>query len=380
MSKRDYYDVLGVQKDATADVLKKAYRKLAFKFHPDRNKDDPEAERQFKEVAEAYEALSDADRRARYDQFGHAGLDPSAGPGGHGGGFGGFSDPQDLFSDLFGSIFGGGGGRFGGGQRPQRNAPRRGDSLRLPLSLTLEEAASGITRKVELARREHCVDCKGSRCQPGTSPETCTTCQGVGEVAQSQGFFSIRRPCPHCHGEGQRIPSPCKTCHAEGYERKKVLVSVDIPAGIDHNNRLRVPGQGEPGLNNGPRGDLFCDIMLENHDRFERRGDMLDSTLYITFPEAALGATREFKSLDSTIDVKVPAGTQSGDTIRLRGQGMPQLRSSSRGDLLLAIQVTTPRKLSSEQRKLLEELSATLGPSSSSDSKKKGGFFSRSKK
>ena len=378
MSKRDYYDVLGVQQDASADALKKAYRKLAFKYHPDRNKDNADAEKHFKEAAEAYEILSDTDRRARYDQFGHAGADPSAGMGG--GGFGGFSDPQDLFSDLFGSIFGGGGGRFGGGQRPQRNAPRRGDSLRLPLTLTLEEAATGVTRKVELARRELCTDCKGSRCKSGTSPETCGTCQGMGEVAQSQGFFSIRRPCPHCHGEGQRIPSPCGKCNAEGFERKSVEVSVEIPAGIDNNNRLRVPAQGEPGLNGGPRGDLFCDIQLQSHDRFHRRGDDLEYTLEITFPQAALGASCEIEALESKVDVSVPAGTQSGDVIRLRGQGMPRLKRSGRGDLYMVIQVLTPRKLTNDQTRLLEELDATFDNSDASDSKKKGGFFSRSKK
>ncbi len=202
----------------------------------------------------------------------------------------------------------------------------------------------------------------------------------MGEVAQSQGFFSIRRPCPHCHGEGQRITSPCGKCSAEGFERKTVEVSVEIPAGIDHNNRLRVPSQGEPGLNGGPRGDLFCDIQLSDHDRFHRRGDDLEHTLEITFPQAALGSSCEIHALESSVDVNIPAGTQSGDVIRLRGQGMPRLQSSGRGDLYLAIQVQTPRKLSSEQKRLVEELDAVLPRSSASESKKKSGFFSRSKK
>ncbi|MEZ6196543.1 MAG: molecular chaperone DnaJ [Planctomycetota bacterium] len=372
MSQRDYYEVLGVSKDASAEEIKKAYRKLAFKFHPDRNQGDEEAEKKFKEAAEAYEILSDKEKRARYDQFGHAAT--GAGGGGGFGGFGGFSDPNDLFSSIFGEMFGGFGG--GGGRRgrgPRR--PARGDSLRVRLRLSLEDAFRGTSKRVQLTRRELCGTCDGARGKDGSKPETCGTCGGQGEVAQSQGFFSIRTTCPRCQGEGVVITNPCEPCRGTGFEDRTVEISVDVPPGVDTGQRLRVQGEGEAGLGGSARGDLYCDIEIAPHERFERRGDDLITELAVTFPEVALGTTVEIDTFEGKVDLKIPAGSRSGEVLRLREQGMPRLQGRGRGDLFVHLQVETPKKLDAEQKELLEKLAASFGRTIRKD--KKGGFFSR---
>lgn len=370
MSKRDYYEVLGVEKSATAEEIKKAYRKLAFKFHPDRNKDDDTAEGKFKEAAEAYEVLSDQERRGRYDQFGHAASGHSGGGGGFGGGF---SDPQDLFSnlfgDMFGDVFGGGGGRRGG-----RRGPAAGDSLRLRLSLTLAEAADGVKKTVDITRNEVCGTCSGSRCKPGTSPKKCQTCHGAGEVAQSQGFFSIRTACPHCRGVGEVIESPCVECKGQGLVSKKTEITVDIPSGIDTGHRLRVQGEGCAAVGGGPRGDLFVDVELIEHDDFIRRDEDLYTELGMSFPEVALGTKIDVPTLKGMVELKVPAGTQSGQVFRIPNQGMPRLRGGGKGSLYITVAVETPSKLSTEQRELLQKLAESMNKTVQ---KKKGGFFSK---
>lgn len=372
MSKRDFYDVLGVERDASQDVIKKAYRKLAFKFHPDRNPDDPEAESKFKEAAEAYETLSDDQRRARYDQFGHA---ASGMGGGGGGGFGGggYTDPRDLFSSIFGNSGFGDmfGDMFGGGRR--QRGPQRGDSLRVRVPLSLEEAANGIRKTIDLRRNEPCGTCSGSGCKPGTKPQTCATCGGHGEVTQSQGFFSVRTTCPHCRGAGKTIADPCTTCHGAGVEVKPVEISVDIPAGVDTGHRLRVQGEGEAAPGSGLRGDLYCDIEITEHAEFARDGDDLHTVLEVSFPDVTLGAEKDVKTLDGTASVKLPSGTQSGEVLRLRNQGMPRLRGNGRGDLYVRVQVATPTKITNEQRELIEQLAASMGQNPT----KKKGFFSR---
>jgi molecular chaperone DnaJ len=370
LSKRDYYEVLGVDKTATAEEIKKSYRKLAFKFHPDRNQDDDTAEDKFKEAAEAYEVLSDQERRQRYDQFGHAASGHTGGGGGFGGGF---SDPQDLFSNLFGDMFGdafGGGGRRGGGRR----GPAAGDSLRLRLNLSLEEAADGVKKTVEITRNELCGACSGSRCKPGTSPKTCQTCRGAGEVAQSQGFFSIRAACPQCRGVGETIESPCVECRGQGLVSKKTEITVDIPAGIDTGHRLRVQGEGCAAIGGGPRGDLFVDVELLDHEDLVRRDDDLYTDLDVSFPEVALGTKIDVPTLKSVVELKIPAGTQSGQVFRIPNQGMPRLRGGGQGSLYITVAVETPKKLTPEQRELLEQLAETMNKKVP---KKKGGFFSK---
>jgi molecular chaperone DnaJ len=370
--------VLGVSKDASDDEIKKAYRKLAFKHHPDRNQGDEGSENLFKEAAEAYEVLSDKEKRARYDQYGHAGVGAGGAGGGGFGGFGGFggggfSDPNDLFSSIFGEMFGGGGGsRRGGGRRAR---PARGDSLRVRLQLSLEDSFKGVTKRVQLSRRELCATCNGSRAKDGSKPEACQTCGGIGEVAQNQGFFSVRTTCPHCRGEGTIIPNPCDSCRGTGFEDKTVEISVEVPAGVDTGQRLRVQGEGEAGLGGAPRGDLYCDIEIAPHERFERRGDDLFMELSVSFPEVALGTKIEADTLDGRVELKIPAGTRSGEVLRLRSQGMPMLNGRGRGDLFVEVQVETPKRLSSEQKELLEKLAESFGRDLKKD--KKGGFFSR---
>ena len=366
MSKRDYYDTLGVARDASADEVKKAYRKLAFKYHPDRNEGSADAEAKFKEVADAYQVLSDDDQRARYDRFGEAGLGGAA-AGGGGGGFGG-SNPFDLFSDMFGDIF---------NRRREQRGPRTGDSLRVTLKLSLKESSEGTSKTIEIRRREVCNGCKGNGCAEGSSPTRCGTCGGQGEVVQNQGFFSMRGPCPSCRGRGQTIEQPCRGCSGAGFELRDVEVTVEVPPGVDSGQRLRVPDQGEPDRESRLRGDLYCDIEVEEDARFERRGADLITELELGFHEVALGCTRTLETLTSEAEVKIPAGTQSGDVIRLRGQGASRLHKQGRGDLYVRIQVTTPKKLDARQRELLEEFGRSLGQDSGS---KKGGFFSRSKK
>jgi len=354
MSKRDYYEVLGVAKNASDEDIKKAYRKLAMKHHPDRNPDDKGAEEKFKVAKQAYEILSDADKRAAYDQFGHAGVDQQAGMGGgYGGGASGFSD---AFSDIFGDIFGGGGG---GGNR--RDRVYRGADLRYNLEIGLEEAARGTETKIRIPSLEECSTCHGSGAKPGTTPTTCTTCGGHGQVRIQQGFFSVQQTCPRCSGTGKMVADPCTTCHGEGRVKKHKTLSVKIPAGVDNGDRIRLGGEGEAGVNGGPSGDLYVVIHLKDHPVFKRDGDDLHCEMPISFATAALGGEVEIPTLEGHAKIKIPAETQSGKVFRLRGKGIKGVRSHAPGDLLCHMQIETPVNLSERQKELLRELDS-LGP------------------
>ncbi|MBK9392839.1 MAG: molecular chaperone DnaJ [Uliginosibacterium sp.] len=346
MAKRDYYEVLGVNRDASDDDIKKAYRKLAMKFHPDRNPDDKTAEDKFKEAKEAYEMLSDGQKRAAYDRYGHAGVDPSAGGGG-GQGFEGFGD---AFGGIFDEIFGGRGGGGGGGQRVYRGA-----DLRYNLEISLEEAARGVEKTIRIPVMEECGTCHGSGAKPGTQPKTCSTCGGAGQVRMQQGFFSIQQTCPKCHGSGRVITDPCGDCRGAGRVKKQKTLEVKIPAGIDEGMRLRHAGYGEPGVNGGPSGDLFVEIHIKSHPVFERNGDDLHCEMPISFTTAALGGEIEIPTLDGAASIKIPAETQTGKVFRLRNKGIKNVRSGHHGDLHCHVQVETPVKLTERQKELLRE-------------------------
>ena len=352
MAKRDFYEVLGLAKGASEDEIKKAYRKLAMKYHPDRNQGDKakEAEEQFKEVKEAYEMLSDAKKRAAYDQVGHAGVDPNMGGGRGGDGFGGGF--ADAFGDIFGDIFGqGGGGRRGGGPQVYR-----GNDLSYAMEITLEEAAAGKDSQIRIPSWDECDTCHGSGAKPGTSAKTCSTCNGSGTVHMRQGFFSVQQTCPHCRGTGKIIPEPCTACHGQGKIKKTKTLEVKIPAGINEGMRIRSAGNGEPGTNGGPAGDLYIEIRIKQHEIFERDGDDLHCTVPVQLTSAALGGSIEVPTLGGKAEIEIPEGTQHGKTFRLRGKGIKGLRSSYPGDLYCHIQVETPVKLTEHQRKLLKEL------------------------
>jgi molecular chaperone DnaJ len=345
MAKRDYYEVLGVARDAADDELKKAYRKLAMKHHPDRNQgeDRPAAEEAFKEAKEAYEMLSDPQKRAAYDQYGHAGVDPSMGgrPGQEG--FGGFAE---AFGDIFGDIFG---GRRGG-------QVYRGNDLSYAMEISLEEAALGKDSQIRIPSWEACETCKGSGAKPGTSPITCTTCHGNGSVQMRQGFFSIQQACPQCRGTGKIIPEPCKECQGQGRIKRHKTLEVKLPAGIADGMRIRSSGNGEPGPNGGPPGDLYIEIRIRPHEVFERDGDDLHCTVPLAFTTAILGTTVEVPTLGGKAEIEVPEGTQHGKTFRLRGKGIKGVRASYPGDLYCHITVETPVKLTEHQKKLVREL------------------------
>ncbi|HRQ56981.1 MAG TPA: molecular chaperone DnaJ [Azoarcus taiwanensis] len=348
MSKRDYYEVLGINRDANADAIKKAYRKLAMKHHPDRNPGDKSAEDKFKELSEAYEVLSDADKKAAYDRYGHAGVDPSM--GGRGGpGAQGFDGFADAFSDIFGDIFGGG-GRGGG-----RSNVYRGADLRYNLEISLEEAARGAEKTIRIPTAEECGTCHGTGAKPGTEPQTCGTCGGAGQVRIQQGFFSIQQTCPKCHGTGRVIPNPCGTCGGAGRVKSHKTLEVKIPAGIDEGMRLRHAGHGEPGVNGGPPGDLYVEIHIRKHPMFQRDGDDLHCEMPISFATAALGGEIEIPTLDGMARLKIPAETQSGKVFRLRGKGIRNVRSHAHGDLMCHVVVETPVKLTERQKELLRE-------------------------
>jgi len=355
MAKRDFYDILGVPKNATEEDIKKAYRKLAMKYHPDRNQGDDakKAEEKFKEAKEAYEMLSDAPKRAAYDQYGHAGVDPNMGgrAGAGAEGFGGFAE---AFGDIFGDIFSGPGGgqrRPGGGQQVYR-----GSDLSYAMEITLDEAAFGKETQIRIPSWESCETCNGTGAKPGTSAKTCPTCNGSGTVHLRQGFFSIQQTCPHCHGSGKIIPEPCTTCSGQGKIKKQKTLEVKIPAGINEGMRIRSAGNGEPGTNGGPAGDLYIEIRVKQHEIFERDGDDLHCSVPVGLTTAALGGTIQVPSLGSTAEIELPEGTQHGKTFRLRGKGIKGLRSSYPGDLYCHVSVETPVKLTEHQRKLLKEL------------------------
>ena len=349
MAKRDFYEILGVNRDASDEDIKKAYRKLAMKFHPDRNPDNPKAEESFKEAKEAYEILSDAQKRTAYDQYGHAGVDPQAGMGAGGAGMGGFAD---AFSDIFGDIFGAGGrGGAGGG----RSNVYRGADLRYNLEVTLEEAARGTETRIRIPTMAECETCKGSGAKKGSEPKTCPTCSGHGQVRMQQGFFSIQQTCPKCHGTGRYIPDPCGTCSGAGRVKQHKTLSVKIPSGIDEGDRIRLTGEGEPGVNGGPPGDLYVQIHLKAHSVFQRDHDDLHCEMPVSFSTAALGGEIEIPTLDGVAKLKVPAETQTGKVFRLRGKGIKGVRSIGHGDLLCHVVIETPVSLTDRQKELLTE-------------------------
>lgn len=351
MSKRDYYDVLGVNRDASDDDIKKAYRKLAMKYHPDRNPDSKEAEEKFKEGKEAYEILSDSQKRSAYDQFGHAGVDQQAGMGGGAGGFGGFGDFADIFSDIFG------GGRSAGGGGGRSNV-YRGADLRYNLEISLEEAARGCEKQIRIPSHQDCDVCHGSGAKPGTQAKTCSTCGGHGQVRMSQGFFSIQQTCPTCHGSGKQITDPCAACHGAGQKKTTKTLNVKIPAGVDEGDRIRLAGEGEPGQNGGPAGDLYVVAHVKAHQVFQRDGKDLHCEMPVSFSTAALGGEVEIPTLDGVAKVKIAAETQSGRVYRLRGKGVKSVRGSDYGDLHCHVVVETPVNLTERQKELLREFEA----------------------
>ncbi len=352
MSKRDYYEILGVNKDASEEDLKKAYRKLAMKYHPDRNPDNPNAEEHFKEAKEAYEILSDAQKRAAYDQYGHAGVDPSArGFGGAAGGKG-FEGFADAFGDIFGDIFGG--ANRGGG----RSNVYRGADLRYNLEVSLEEAARGTETKIRIPAMVACDTCHGSGAKPGTQPTTCTTCAGHGQVRMQQGFFSIQQTCPNCHGSGKVVQSPCPDCQGAGRIKQHKTLAVKIPAGVDEGDRIRLSGEGEAGVNGGPPGDLYVVIQIRPHAVFQRDHNDLHCEMPISFTTAALGGEIEIPTLEGHAKIRIPSETQTGKVFRLRGKGIKGVRSSTHGDLMCHVMVETPVNLTERQRELLHELEA----------------------
>jgi molecular chaperone DnaJ len=354
MAKRDYYEVLGVAKNASDEDIKKAYRKLAMKYHPDRNQGDgaKKAEESFKEVKEAYELLSDPQKRAVYDQHGHAGVDASMGGGSGGAGPEGFGGFAEAFGDIFGDIFGGAGGRRGGGGQQVY----RGSDLSYAMEISLEEAAHGKDTQIRIPTWDTCDTCKGSGAKPGTSPKTCSTCAGNGTVQMRQGFFSIQQTCPQCKGSGKVIPEPCTACNGAGKIKRQKTLEVKIPAGINEGMRIRSAGNGEPGTNGGPAGDLYIEIRIKRHDIFERDGDDLHCTVPVSMTTAALGGAIEVPTLGSKAEIELPEGTQHGKTFRLRGKGVKGIRSTYPGDLYCHIHVETPVKMTEHQRKLMREL------------------------
>ena len=367
MSKRDYYDVLGASKGASADELKKAYRKKAKELHPDRNSDNPNAEAQFKEINEAYDVLKDADKKAAYDRYGHAAFEGGMGGGRPGGGFHGGGDFSSAFSDVFDDLFGDfmGGGRGGGRQRSTRGA-----DLRYNMRITLEEAFSGAQKTISVPTSVQCNACTGTGAEGGSEPATCPTCSGMGKVRATQGFFTVERTCPTCSGAGQIIKNPCKSCSGQGRTEKDRALSVNIPAGVETGTRIRLSGEGEAGLRGGPAGDLYIFIEVAPHEIFQREGTNLFCRVPVSMAAAALGGDIEVPTIDGGRSrVKVPAGSQSGRQMRLRSKGMPAVRSSQVGDMFIELAVETPVNLTSRQKELLrefEELSEDNNPESSS--------------
>ena len=374
MAKKDYYEVLDVARNATDEEIKKAYRKLAMKYHPDRNQDNPSAEEKFKEVKEAYEMLSDPDKRAAYDQYGHAGVDPNMGAGGFGGGFGGgspFGDFGDIFGDIFGNM---------GGARQRGPQVYRGSDLRYTMEISLEDAANGKVTQIRVPSWEECDACHGSGAEPGTSAETCPTCKGQGQVRMSQGFFSVQQTCPTCHGSGKHIPSPCKKCHGQGKTKTQNTLEVNIPAGIEDGMRIRNAGKGEPGVNGGPAGDLFVEIHIKHHPVFERDGTDLHCTIPLAFTQAALGGEIEVPTLHGKAHMTIPEGTQTGQVFRLRGKGMPHVRSASTiGDLYVHVELEVPVKLTSEQKDLIRQFEESLKHGGEKHNPKAKGWFDKVK-
>lgn len=352
-TQRDFYEVLGVARDADADTIKKAYRKLAMQFHPDKNPGNKEAEDKFKEAASAYEVLSNADKRARYDRFGHQAFSGGAGGGQQ------YQDVSDIFAsfgDIFGDIFGGMGGAGGG--RVNRNRPRKGADLRYVVEISLKDVIQGIEKNIEFDTDEECSHCHGSGAEKGSTPETCTTCGGHGQVVRSQGFFQMASTCPHCGGTGEMIKHKCKSCKGSGREKVHRKIQVTIPAGVDNGTRLRVGQEGEGGYKGGPAGDLYVEMRVKEDDRFERRGDDLVGSIDVDYLQVALGAEIDFETVTGEIKVKIPSGHDLSHPIRVSHEGIPSLRGSRRGDLYLTLDVSFPHKLGKEEETLLREIAA----------------------
>ncbi|MDE6259541.1 MAG: molecular chaperone DnaJ [Oscillospiraceae bacterium] len=377
--KRDYYEVLGVGKTASDDELKKAYRKLAKQYHPDMNPGDKEAEAKFKEINEAYEVLSDKDKRAKYDQFGHAGVDPNFGAGGFGG-YGDFGDLGDFgFGDILGDILGGFGGRSA-----QRSGPQRGESLRTSITISFEEAAFGCEKEITLNRMESCDNCHGTGCAPGTTAEVCPDCHGSGTVRVQQRMggmaFTSSAPCTRCRGTGKIIHQPCKTCGGAGNVRKHRKLSVSIPQGINDKQAISLRGQGNAGTNNGPNGDLIVEVRVKPHPYFQREGTSVLYECPVSFYQAALGTELEIPTIDGKVKYTLPAGTQPGTTFRLRGKGIPELRGRGRGDQYVTVQVQVPTSLNSQQREALQAFAEAMGEAPASGSSPVKDFFEKKRK
>jgi len=371
--KRDYYEVLGVKKDATADEIKKAFRKLTKENHPDLHPGDKACEERFKEANEAYEVLSDEEKRRKYDQYGHAAFDPNAGFNGGGfGDFSGFGGFGDIFSDIFG---------FGGSTRSNPNAPRRGENVRASANISFEEAAFGCKKEVTIAKVETCADCKGTGCAPGTTPEVCPDCKGSGQVTVNQrtpfGVMQSSSPCSKCHGSGKIIHQPCRSCRGLGSIRRQHKVEVNIPAGIDDGQTISKPGGGNAGVNGGPAGDLLVTVIVRPHARFERDGTSVLLEQEISYAQAALGSEVEVPTLDGKVKLTIPEGTQPGAVFRLRGKGIPYLRGSGRGDQFVTVNIKVPKNLTGSQKELLRQFAASMGEMDGDTGR---GFFGRKKK
>ena len=372
-SKRDYYEVLGLARDASEEEIKKSYRKLAMKHHPDRNPDNPKAEEQFKEAKEAYENLSDDQKRAAYDQYGHAAFEHGGGAGAGGFGGAGFGD---AFGDIFGDIFGGG---RQGGSSGQRNNVYRGADLRYNMEVSLEDAAKGTETKIRIPVQSACETCKGSGARPGTQPVTCTTCAGHGQVRMQQGFFSVQQTCPKCHGNGKIVKDACPTCSGAGRVKQNKTLSVKIPAGVDEGDRIRLTGEGEAGVNGGPTGDLYVVIHLKAHEIFQRDGGNLHCEMPISFSTAALGGEIEVPTLGGSAKMKIPAETQTGGVFRLKSKGIKPLRQSEAGDLMVHVVVETPVKLTEKQKDLLREFDSSTQADAGKHSPKNKSWVDKAK-
>lgn len=372
MAKRDYYEVLGVDRNATERDIKKAYRRLAMKYHPDRTKGDKALEEKFKEANDAYEVLVDSEKRQAYDQFGHAAFEQGRGAGS--GGFGG-ADFSDVFGDVFGDIFGGGRGR-------QRSRAQRGSDLRYNLELTLEEAVKGKSQALKIPTLASCDDCQGSGAAPGSKKETCDYCHGQGQIQMRQGFFAVQQTCPKCHGQGEIIKNPCKTCHGEGRRQRTKTLNVKIPAGVDTGDRIRLAGEGEAGLHGAPAGDLYVQVQVREHAIFKREGNNLSCDIPISFTQAALGGEVEVPTLDGRVKLKIPSETQTGKQFRLRGKGVKSLRSGVVGDLICKAVIETPVNLSAKQKEYLQSLDESMGKGAEAAKyrPKEKGFFDGVKK